>query len=104
MRHVYMLRCSDDTLYTGISNDVEKRIFDHNNSKCWARYTKSRRPVSLVRKKKTKDKITAMKMEYKMKRLNREKKEEIILWYVKAKKKIVIVWDAKKVWNVVKAF
>ncbi len=87
MRYVYMLRCNDATLYTGITNDVEKRIFDHNNSKIWAKYTKSRRPVALIRKKRMKDKIAAMKLEYKIKRLSREKKKELILWYAKAKKK-----------------
>lgn len=78
MRHVYILRCNDDTLYTGITNDLEKRVFDHNNSKCGARYTKSRRPVKLVRSKQVKEKVTAMKLEYATKRLNREKKEDIV--------------------------
>lgn len=86
MRHVYILRCKDNTLYTGITNDIEKRVFDHNNSKCWARYTKSRRPVKLVRSKKVKDKVTAMKLEYATKRLSREKKEDIVKWKVIRKK------------------
>lgn len=84
-RHVYMLRCKDKTLYTGITNDLEKRIFAHNNSKVWARYTKSRRPVKLVRSKRVKDKVTAMKLEYKTKRFPKTKKEELI----KSKKKKV---------------
>ncbi len=78
MRHVYILRCKDKTLYTWITNDLEKRVFDHNNSKCWARYTKSRRPVKLVRSKKTKDKISAMRLEYAIKRYSRPKKEMLI--------------------------
>lgn len=87
MWYIYILRCKDKTLYTGITNDITKRIFDHNNSRCGAKYTKSRRPVELVRSKKVKDKVTAMKLEYTTKRLSREKKEEVILGRVKAKKK-----------------
>jgi len=78
MRHVYILRCKDKTLYTWITNDLEKRVFDHNNSKCWARYTKSRRPVKLVRSKRVKDKVTAMKLEYKTKKIGKEQKESLI--------------------------
>ncbi|MEI7562644.1 MAG: GIY-YIG nuclease family protein [bacterium] len=70
-----MVRCSDTTLYTGIAKDVEKRIFDHNNSKVGAKYTKSRRPVTLVRQKSFKDRATASKEEYKIKRIGKEKKE-----------------------------
>ncbi len=78
MRYVYIVRCNDDTLYTGISNDVDKRVSDHNSSKVWAKYTKSRRPVVLVWHKKVKDRNVASKLEYKIKRLGREKKEEMI--------------------------
>lgn len=80
MRFVYMLRCNDWSLYTGITNDLEKRIFDHNNSKTWAKYTKSRRPVSLVRSRKVKDRVSASKLEFKIKRIGKIKKEELILW------------------------
>lgn len=78
MRFVYILRCKDNSLYTGITNNLEKRIFDHNNSKIWAKYTKSRRPVKLVWKKKVSDKNTASKLEYKIKRMWKQKKEELI--------------------------
>jgi len=78
MRYVYILRCKDKTLYIWITNDLEKRVFDHNNSKCWARYAKSRRPVKLVRSKRVKDKVTASKLEYKIKRLGKQKKEDIV--------------------------
>lgn len=73
-----MVRCNDDTLYTGISNDVNKRISDHNTSKIWAKYTKSRRPVVLVWYKKVKNRNDAAKLEYKIKRIWKEKKEELI--------------------------
>lgn len=78
MRFVYILRCKDNTLYTGITNDLEKRVFDHNNSKIWAKYTKSRRPVALVWNQEIETKVLAMKLEYKIKRMKRENKERMI--------------------------
>ena len=80
MRFVYMLRCDDWSLYTGITNDLEKRLFDHNNSKTWAKYTKSRRPVKLVRSTKVKDRISASKLEFKIKKIGKMKKEELLTW------------------------
>ncbi|HKL44303.1 MAG TPA: GIY-YIG nuclease family protein [Candidatus Absconditabacterales bacterium] len=79
MRYTYILRCQDNTLYTGVTNDLEKRIFDHNNSKTGAKYTKSRRPVKLVRNQKTKNKVSAMQLEYKIKKMSKEKKEKMII-------------------------
>lgn len=78
MRFVYILRCKDNTLYTGITNDLEKRVFDHNNSKIWAKYTKSRRPVELVWNQELETKVLAMKLEYKIKRMKKENKEKMI--------------------------
>jgi len=46
--HVYILECADKTLYIGATNDLEKRVKEHNNSKLGAHYTKIRRPVKLV--------------------------------------------------------
>ena len=74
MRYVYIVKCSDDTLYTGITNNLEKRIFDHNNSKVWAKYTKSRRPVILLRHQEAGDRNTASKLEYQIKRYPKDKK------------------------------
>ena len=79
MRYVYMVRCSDETLYTGIAKDLEKRISDHNTSSVGAKYTKSRRPVTLVRKKKFKDRATASKEEYRIKRIGKERKEQMLI-------------------------
>lgn len=78
MRFTYIIRCKDNTLYTGITNNLEKRIFDHNNSKVWAKYTKARRPVKLLRSQKSKNKALAMKLEYKIKKMPKQKKEEMI--------------------------
>ncbi len=72
--HVYMVRCNDGTLYTGITNDLEKRIKAHNSGKDGARYTRSRRPVKLVYSKEAGSKSTAAKLEYKIKKMTRAKK------------------------------
>lgn len=79
MRFVYIVRCNDDSLYTGIAKDLDKRISDHNVSKIWAKYTKSRRPVKLVWFKKVIDRNEASKLELKIKKMWKEKKEEMIL-------------------------
>jgi putative endonuclease len=76
--HVYMVRCSDRTLYTGITNDLEKRIEAHNSGKEGARYTRSRRPVKLVYSEQVKSKSAAAKLEYQLKKLPRLKKIRLI--------------------------
>ena len=54
MYYVYILKCADKTLYTGITTDLKRRIAEHNSSKLGAKYTSSRRPVTLVYSKKFK--------------------------------------------------
>ncbi|MES2994821.1 MAG: GIY-YIG nuclease family protein [Patescibacteria group bacterium] len=76
--YVYMLKCADGTLYTGITNDVEKRLETHNTSKQGARYTKSRRPVTLCYEEKCLDKSAALKREYEVRQLTRVQKLELI--------------------------
>ena len=76
--HVYMVRCSDGTLYTGITNDLEKRIEAHNSGKDGARYTRSRRPVTLVYSEQVESKSAAAKLEYQMKKLERTEKKKLI--------------------------
>jgi putative endonuclease len=76
--HVYMVSCSDGTLYTGIAKDLPKRIEAHNSDKGGARYTRSRRPVKLVYSEQVESKSTASRLEYNIKRLPRLKKEKII--------------------------
>jgi predicted GIY-YIG superfamily endonuclease len=71
--YVYILKCANDTLYTGITNNLEKRIKQHNNNK-GAKYTKGRGPVVLVRSFETLSKSEALKLEYKIKQLPREEK------------------------------
>ena len=74
MYYLYILKCSDGTLYTGITTDVARRVKEHNGSLRGARYTKSRRPISLVYQKKYRTRSTASKAEYAYKQLCREQK------------------------------
>jgi putative endonuclease len=69
----YILECSDGTLYTGITNDLEMRIKTHNLGK-GAKYTKTRLPVKLKWSKIAENRSEASKLEYKIKKLNRSQK------------------------------
>ncbi len=75
---VYILKCADGSLYTGTTNDVEKRVVAHNTSKTAAKYTKSRRPVTLAYVEKKRTKNTALKREHAIKQLTRTDKLAII--------------------------
>ena len=72
-----MLKCSDGTLYTGWTNDLEKRVEAHNSGK-GAKYTKARRPVELAYYEDFETKEQAMKREYAIKQLGRKEKQELI--------------------------
>jgi len=71
--YVYILECSDKTLYTGITNDLDRRISQHNEGK-GAKYTRGRGPVALVRSFVCSSKSAALKLEYKIKQFSREEK------------------------------
>lgn len=73
MWYVYLLRCSDDTIYTGITNDLEHRIKQHNEGK-GAKYTRGRGPVALIKFFECSTKSEALKLEYKIKQMSREEK------------------------------
>ncbi|MDR2713127.1 MAG: GIY-YIG nuclease family protein [Clostridiales bacterium] len=77
MNCIYVLRCADDTLYTGWTNDLQSRLDIHNAGK-GARYTKSRLPVELVYWEVFDSKQEAMKREHQIKRLTRAKKLKLI--------------------------
>lgn len=77
MNYTYILECRDHTLYTGWTNDIEKRLKAHNEGK-GAKYTKSRRPVKLVYLEEFETKEDAMKREYAIKHMTRKKKELLI--------------------------
>lgn len=74
---VYILRCRDATLYTGITNNLEKRIFDHNTTDKGAKYTRFRRPVTLVYHEICKNKSAALKREIAIKKMTRLQKERL---------------------------
>lgn len=77
MNYTYILKCKDDSLYTGWTNDLKKRITSHNAGK-GARYTKARRPVELVYYEEFQTREEAMKREYAIKQLSRKEKEALI--------------------------
>ncbi len=74
---VYLLRCSDDSLYCGVTTDIERRLSKHNGG-VGSRYTRSRLPVRLVWSSGELSKSAAFKEEYRIKRLSKVVKEEII--------------------------
>lgn len=75
---VYILKCNDDSLYTWSTNNLEKRIYKHNNLKSWAHYTKIRRPVVLVYNELYETLNEAKKRECAIKKLNRKEKLNLI--------------------------
>lgn len=77
MNYTYILKCEDDSLYTGWTNDLKKRITSHNAGK-GAKYTKARRPVELVYYEEFQTREEAMKREYAIKQLSRKEKEALI--------------------------
>lgn len=73
MNYTYIVRCADDTLYTGWTNDLENRIKAHNEGR-GAKYTRCRRPVSLFYYEEFQSKTEAMSREYAIKRMTRRQK------------------------------
>lgn len=74
---VYILKCSDKSLYTGYTNNLESRLRVHNSGK-GAKYTRARCPVEYVYIESFKDKSTALKREYEIKQLDRQQKIKLI--------------------------
>ena len=77
MNYTYILECSDGTLYTGWTNDIEKRLKTHNGGK-GGKYTRSRLPVELVYREIFETKEEAMSREWHLKRLTRQEKLRLI--------------------------
>lgn len=75
--HLYILRCGDGTLYTGITTDVEKRLAVHRAGK-GAKYTRGRGPLELVYQEELPDHSAALKREYEVKSMSRQDKEKLI--------------------------
>ncbi len=80
--YVYMLRCADGTLYTGVTTDVERRVKEHNGEggkAKGAKYTKARRPVELVYKEEVEGRGTAQQREATLRRLSRTEKQALTI-------------------------
>ncbi|SEN69357.1 putative endonuclease [Halorientalis persicus] len=75
--YVYVLRCADDTLYTGYTTDVERRVAEHDAGE-GAKYTRGRTPVEFVHVEAFDSKSAAMSREYEIKQYSRAKKERLI--------------------------
>ena len=78
MHYVYILQCADTTLYTGRTNDLERRVHAHNTSKGGAKYTRARRPVVLVYHERFRTLSHALQREYEIKQLTRTEKIHLI--------------------------
>ncbi len=79
MYYTYMLRCSDNSIYTGMTNDLEKRFHEHlSKSKLGAKYTKSHSVIKLEIAWTSKEKSLACKLEYQIKTLSKQQKEALI--------------------------
>lgn len=76
--YLYILECSDSTLYTGITTDLHRRVEEHNSSNLGAKYTRGRRPVGLIYSKEFDDRSMASKAESLFKKLSKIKKLEAI--------------------------
>ena len=75
---VYILHCADNTLYTGITTDIERRLHQHNHTKTGAKYTRVRRPVNLVYQEQCETRSAATQREYELKQLSRDEKINVI--------------------------
>jgi predicted GIY-YIG superfamily endonuclease len=75
---LYIVQCSDDTLYTGITNDIDRRMKQHNAGTA-SRYTRSRLPVTLLYTERCLSKASALKKEYAIKQFSRPEKEAYII-------------------------
>ena len=77
MNYAYLVRCCDNSLYAGWTNDIEKRLKSHNDG-TGAKYTKSRRPVMLAYLEEFETKSEAMKREAALKKMTHKQKEELV--------------------------
>lgn len=78
MYYLYILLCADNTFYTGITVDLSRRVLEHNKGSLGAKYTRGRRPVTLVYSKRFRNRSTASRAEALFKKLSRTAKLAII--------------------------
>lgn len=75
---VYMIRCADDSLYTGITTDVTRRLDQHVSGNAGSKYLRGRAPLELVLEQQVGDRSKATRLEYRIKKLSRTEKEKIV--------------------------
>ncbi|ADL11600.1 GIY-YIG nuclease family protein [Acetohalobium arabaticum] len=75
--YVYILRCADETLYTGYTTDLDRRVKEHNQGQ-GAKYTRGRKPVELVYSEEYRTRSSAQKREYEIKTYSRQKKLDLV--------------------------
>ncbi len=78
MHYIYLLRCSDQTIYCGYTTDIDRRVEEHNEGKIGAHYTKTRRPVELLYSEKFNSKREALQRELQIKKMTRQEKLKLI--------------------------
>lgn len=78
MWYIYVVRCTDNTLYTGITTDIQRRLNEHNREETGAKYTKAKRPVFLAYLETAKNRSQALKREACIKMLSKQQKEDLI--------------------------
>lgn len=78
MYYLYILRCSDNSLYCGQTKDLQRRIEEHNSNDSKSKYTRSRRPVKLVYFEKYKTINEVLKREFEIKKMTKTKKEALV--------------------------
>lgn len=93
--YVYILRCGDNSLYTGIAKDYERRFQEHLNG-VGAKYTKSKKAVKIEKIFICKNRVEASKLEYKIKKINKKYKENLILSKVDFYEETVEIIEKKK--------
>ena len=76
--YVYILRCSDNSLYTGVTTDCERRLHEHNHTARGAKYTRARRPVELAYSEAAESRSAAQQREAQIKRLTPRQKAELV--------------------------
>ena len=77
MWQVYIIKCKDDKLYTGITNNLDRRIAKHNSGR-GGRFTRTRKPVSLVYSERVRNRSVALKREAEIRRLDRSEKLDLV--------------------------
>ena len=75
---VYILKCADNSLYTGVTTDLERRLNEHNHETIGAKYTKARRPVELIYREPCENRSLACKRESAIKKLSRQQKLSLV--------------------------